>query len=856
MAGSGRPLIILICGLFILSATPHISADETIDYSQLELNFDGETKQWYLQNEVLEINANLVNNDEQISIPNDPSCNVFFSVKDSDSNLIFDNSNICRGQSQELVINSDSNLEFDAMFWDFTSSEGEVIQSGWYDVEISHSVINLKDSFNFYFQKNIQFDNELDLALNIVEVGGTQQTNKHNLVGITLSNPTSNSIQLPTESCRLIFELNGVQELLNSCYGSNSNLNANEFSYLEGVLIESNSLEYGENYVSVTTPGGDLNQELIIIIDEEFNLISNNLESGLTSYVTKEIEMEKEHVSFLSYSINIENNDDVEKMVEFNDNCKFQMFVVNDLGDLIFDSSSDSCQEISSSYSIESGGSLTFDMPYWYLEDGKGCSINSGKYSVIIEILEYSITHFEEYLHQDNYRTKNCVDDSIDTEYSMQIIDNIAYTSLYVSSENNILKINNKCINSIYLESMNSIESVNMTISSCDYTLGNYLLIDDFNEGLNFENSFQIPEIENLSNPTIDYALTIEHSLEMGFSQYIEFQYEYIELEEIELDLFEFQGIWTNIGTNDESCWMLSNDDRSLLLVNSAKLPSWTPKNGWQGEYLISESNSITDECQSKFDLSGIEIHSIYDEQKIMIEEQVVVKENIEQDVSETIDLKEVTNVAIVVVSTSSIFALLGVFVMNTESLRIPSTAAGLWLLGLLGKTQETTDGRFQRGRLMGYLTANPGCHFRALMAALNMSNGQITHHLRLLENQELIWRLKDGRLVRYYPLNNSLYPGMDPDQLPIPLLSPDPNSLQGKILTLLDDEHQYGKFPTQAELSVRLEKSQQLISHHLRTLQKFGLVEKRKMGLKNRYKLTKEALFLLETDIDFKVKE
>ncbi|RPG71822.1 MAG: ArsR family transcriptional regulator, partial [Euryarchaeota archaeon TMED248] len=368
--------------------------------------------------------------------------------------------------------------------------------------------------------------------------------------------------------------------------------------------------------------------------------------------------------------------------------------------------------------------------------------------------------------------------------------------------------------------------------------------------------SFQIPEIENLSNSTVDYALTIEHSLERGFSQYMEFQFEYIELEEIEINLFEFQGIWTNIGTNDESCWMLSNDDQSLLLVNSAKLPSWTPKNGWQGEYLISESNSIIDDCQSKFDLASIEIHSIYNEQKIMIEDQVVVKENIEQEVSETVDLKEVTTVAIVVVSTSSIFALLGVFVMNTESLRIPSTAAGLWLLGLLGKTQETTDGRFQRGRLMGYLTANPGCHFRALMAALNMSNGQITHHLRLLENQELIWRLKDGRLVRYYPLNNSLYPGMDPDQLPIPLLSPDPNSLQGKILTLLDDEHQYGKFPTQAELSVRLEKSQQLISHHLRTLQKFGLVEKRKMGLKNRYKLTKEALFLLETDIDFKIKE
>jgi uncharacterized membrane protein len=37
-----------------------------------------------------------------------------------------------------------------------------------------------------------------------------------------------------------------------------------------------------------------------------------------------------------------------------------------------------------------------------------------------------------------------------------------------------------------------------------------------------------------------------------------------------------------------------------------------------------------------------------------------------------------------------------------------------------------------------------------------------------------------------------------------------------------------------------------------LRTLQKYGLVERRKMGLMNRYKLTREAIFLLETNDDF----
>ena len=72
--------------------------------------------------------------------------------------------------------------------------------------------------------------------------------------------------------------------------------------------------------------------------------------------------------------------------------------------------------------------------------------------------------------------------------------------------------------------------------------------------------------------------------------------------EVIEPELFEFQGKWINVGTNEESCWMLSNDEQSVLLVDSNKLPSWKPESGWEGDYLISESNSVKDECLTKFD--------------------------------------------------------------------------------------------------------------------------------------------------------------------------------------------------------------------------------------------------------------
>ena len=156
-------------------------------------------------------------------------------------------------------------------------------------------------------------------------------------------------------------------------------------------------------------------------------------------------------------------------------------------------------------------------------------------------------------------------------------------------------------------------------------------------------------------------------------------------------------------------------------------------------------------------------------------------------------------------------------------------------------------DGEYQRGRIMGYLTANPGVHFRALLGALSMSNGQLTHHLKHLEGEERIWRRKDGRLVRFYP--STIQSNLDEEDLPIPLLTPDPNSLQGKILRLLDATENDIVNLSQKELAIRLEASQQLISHHLRTLEKFGLVEREKVGMRYRYQLTREAIFLLNSN-------
>ena len=858
MAESSRVLIGLVCCLFILSAIPQTSAQEEIDSDQLILGFDNQFEDWYEIGDIIEINPILTNLGNQLSISNDPSCGTYVIINNVDMVSVFDNSENCRNQEQQLIIQQMETIEFQNLQWDFTDSSGDIVPSGQYTVNLIHSKTQIMSSKEIYFQQNVSFDENLELVLDIASLGNSEERDAHHLVGVTLSNPTNEEIILPNEeSCRLIYSFNGEEKMLDSCFGENMKLNGWEYSYIDGIFIERGSLLEGNNILTVTTPGGDLMKEIIIENNDPINDDYEQLDDQLLVTTSKNIGMERDHISFISYSINLENSDEQLVELDFPNTCKFQMYIIDDLSRVIYDNTEQqTCQDLTTSHAIESGEILTFDLPEWYLEDENKCYIDSGTYTFILEIQQFSITEVEKFEYSEAYRNPECSEDVITFESEYAVSNDEILSTITLSSNHPIVKINENCIVSMSISPVDeSIEFGDSSTSYCNYQSGNYFQLPVLDNGviesLEFQSTISIPQL--MDRESIELILITEHSLgDEGLKSHT-FNYEYNYLKEVFINQkWQFEGLWTNIGIGQYECWMISNQDESYLLVNSNELPSWSPQNNWKGDYFVSESSSINEICQAQFDLIGIEVHSVFGEEKIVLEEQVTVKEN-EQIQLEGVTPEEVAQVAIVIVSTTSMFAILGLFVVNTESLRIPTTAAGLWLLGLIGKTQETADGRFQRGRLMGYLTANPGCHFRALMAALGMSNGQITHHLRLLEQQELIWRLRDGRLVRYYPLNNSLYPGMNPDQLPIPPLSPDPNSLQGKILSLLDDEHQYGKFPTQAELAIKLEKSQQLISHHLRTLQKFGLVEKRKMGIKNRYKLTKEALFLLETDIEFK---
>jgi len=73
-------------------------------------------------------------------------------------------------------------------------------------------------------------------------------------------------------------------------------------------------------------------------------------------------------------------------------------------------------------------------------------------------------------------------------------------------------------------------------------------------------------------------------------------------------------------------------------------------------------------------------------------------------------------------------------------------------------KKDEVLD-NYLRGKIHGYITANPGDHYNSIRDALELSNGIVAHHLHTLEREGLVQSMRDGMYRRFFPANARLPP-------------------------------------------------------------------------------------------------
>ena len=828
-------LAVVLAGLLAIMA-PSAFAEE----NNLSLNatlVDAPDKGWYGSGDIVEISAVLTNDGDSTSILVDPSCDEVLKVW-SQTNLVYDGTEACLGQSRGLDIDAFSTTNFDSLSWDLTNSDGEIVPSGDYIVEYFIPGEELSSTVTVHVQSPVDVPDGLEMSVITTSREGVYSEAEPIIISIRLHNSLNEDVALDFGDCRLVIN----SELFGGC-GPN-NLMANQIVTIAQIPY---LLDSGINEFTVSIGDSVLSQTITL---DAFSDSDQGVNSGNLDSISLELVLEGDNqfgeMEAFSPDISIFNNGQDDVALDFTTSCRGEIWVVDSLGNVVMDSRSmKECSESEVEYQLQPDTMRSFSQPEWNFIDMFGCHLPPGDLLVVMEIPEHDM-YASEFITLTRERDTYCEDTTIAIGAEVAGEDLLTVTPTVLGDG---FEISWFSICGLETTLFSAGEQVEMQLSECDY-------LEQFSMQAS---EFELSSIEFDMNGLEDgeYTLFFETTTYPQVRSSVSFDWPIISEETNEEEVSEetdivvsrvISGTWSLTSNELGTCWLLNSPNEGILTLAGAQgLVNWAPERGATGQYLVYESEAAP-EC-SDFAAVSFTVEEVYS--------QEIITETVEED-SEVVEVtpiesdnEEISPAIVtigVVVASSGILSLLVAIIATNESWRIPATSAGLWFLGLVGRTSETSDGRYQRGRLMGYLTANPGCHFRALMAALEMSNGQITHHLKILEDEDRIWRRADGRLVRFYPFTSNLHPGILDEDLPMPPLSPDPNSLQGKILRLLDDDGQLNLFPTQAELAHRLERSQQLVSHHLRTLQKYGLVEKKRSGVRNRYCLTREAVFLLET--------
>jgi predicted transcriptional regulator len=131
-------------------------------------------------------------------------------------------------------------------------------------------------------------------------------------------------------------------------------------------------------------------------------------------------------------------------------------------------------------------------------------------------------------------------------------------------------------------------------------------------------------------------------------------------------------------------------------------------------------------------------------------------------------------------------------------------------------KKRQVLD-NFTRGRIEGYIMANPGAHMNAIRDAFELSNGVTAYHLRVLEREGFVSSMTDGMKRRFYP----------GDKLEAHNKKQELSVTQNLLVSIME------KNPgvTQTELAKMAGTSPQVVNYHIRKLWRMDLITMDKDG-------------------------
>ena len=187
-------------------------------------------------------------------------------------------------------------------------------------------------------------------------------------------------------------------------------------------------------------------------------------------------------------------------------------------------------------------------------------------------------------------------------------------------------------------------------------------------------------------------------------------------------------------------------------------------------------------------------------------------------------------------------------YVLSSETIRFPFSKKW-WTLSVILFGLKRENGEFQRGRILGFLSGNQGAHIALIKNVLNLSNGQMSHHLSVLEKESLVWSVGDGRKLRYYTHHVEMD---DLKSLPKPPAQVIFGSTQYSILKKIEEKDRE-EF-TLSQLSTNLKKTPSLVNYHLSNLFMNNYIIYKYKKFKKVWKITQDGrTALINSEMDKK---
>ena len=889
--GSASKILIILLALILIAPLASNSVSGDSDDIELIITFDepASGSPWYYGNESLSIDIKIYNSGQNTeSIEYNPSCPVEIEMVNSEGEVFssLHEHRACQQQRRAIDIPAGQTRSLDSFDWNWENGVGEIVEGGLITINFNFENGYAVHSNKIQFQHTPVTIEGLLLEVNTASPPGDRvefSSNEKIYSHVSLRNIDNAPISIDVdEGCKVTLQANSIESTLP--------IMMTDLGCGSGIIGvgEAQSLgwfnwdfsEVGENPTPgvwtidvamsgieglsgkiIATLNGNIGQEIYTPLNMEIDIIGDEGGDGLIT-----------DSDVIQITTNMVNYQNIPAEMQFNNTCLITIHLISEKGNIVGDTrSDDSCENQFSEMKVSPTSTYQLDQRIWFMADQSGCELTDGSYLMVINVPEYNL--FKEY--QFSY---DGTDSGAECHASMQdvsqaklhvvdLVTNDAGTNqesvtfeLYLENQVDLdIYWPQNCQLELTLQKVGSSQPQQIWLEGCSGS-GGYMGTISAGNGINYGPYTVEFAGLNAGNWGLTVQTTGTPSFTTQWAHTWTPQNEVLEENEdtVESDLsnnesqenteqtptidWMAEGHWEYVTTESGGCWILIDIQGVEHAYASSTIENWQPRTNYRGAYWVVQTLESSDACS--FCESNIIVNDVLGEvfvEPVLVDEKVEV----EQNSAPIISIPATAPAIVTVIASTSLLAIIASALVQVEWLRLPATKYSLLLIGMVRKRNER-GGEYQRGRIVAYIELHRGIHFRALLGALDMSNGQLTHHLSVLESDEAIWRRKDGRKVRYYPA--SIDSSVSDDDLPVPVLTPDPNSLQGQILQILDIHENEILNLSQKELSDKLETSQQLVSYHLKSLENWGLVEKERVALRYRYRLTDRALILLNS--------